>query len=118
MEENNHEDELLLEFEKEKKSLKIKHVITTIILLIIVAVFSSEFTMYYYAKSIILNKTESSADPDENINAIAKNLKNFRKLIDQVYIGEIDEEKMLDVREEYFDIFFRQPYQNKGTQKK
>ncbi len=96
MEENNHEDELLLEFEKEKKSLKIKHVITTIILLIIVAVFSSEFTMYYYAKSIILNKTESSADPDENINAIAKNLKNFRKLIDQVYIGEIDEEKMLD----------------------
>ncbi len=96
MEENNHEDELLLEFEKEKKSLKIKHVITTIILLIIVALFSSEFTMYYYAKSIILNKTESSADPDENINAIAKNLKNFRKLIDQVYIGEIDEEKMLD----------------------
>ena len=96
MEENNHEDELLLEFEKEKKSLKIKHVITTIILLIIVAVFSSEFTMYYYAKSIILNKTESSADPDENINDIAKNLKNFRKIIDQVYIGEIDEEKMLD----------------------
>lgn len=96
MEENNHEDELLLEFEKEKKSLKIKHVITTIILLIIVAVFSSEFTMYYYAKSIIPNKTEASVDPDENINAIAKNLKNFRKLIDEVYIGEIDEEKMLD----------------------
>lgn len=96
MEENNHEDELLLEFEKEKKSLKIKHVITTIILLIIVAVFSSEFTMYYYAKSIIPNKTEASVVPDENINAIAKNLKNFRKLIDEVYIGEIDEEKMLD----------------------
>ncbi len=96
MEENNHEDELLLEFEKEKKSLKIKHNITTIILLIIVAVFSSEFTMYYYAKTIIPNKTEASVDSDENINIIAKNLKNFRKLIDQVYIGEIDEEKLLN----------------------
>lgn len=95
-EENNREDELILEFEKEKKSLKIKHVITTIILLIIVAVFSSEFTMYYYAKSIIPGKTEASENSEENINVIAKNLKNFRKLIDQVYIGEIDEEKILD----------------------
>lgn len=96
MEENNREDELILEFEREKKSLKIKHIITTIILLIIVAVFSSEFSMYYYAKSLIPNKTEASVDSDENINVIAKNLKNFRKLIDQVYIGEIDEEKILN----------------------
>lgn len=94
--ENNREDELILEFEKEKKNLKIKHIVTTIILLIVVAVFSSEFTMYYYAKSSIPSKVEASENPDENINNIAKTLKNFRKLIDQVYIGEIDEEKILD----------------------
>lgn len=96
MEENNCEDELILEFEKEKKNLKIKHIVTTIILLIVVAVFSSEFTMYYYAKSSIPGKVDASMNSDENINGIAKTLKNFRKLIDQVYIGEIDEEKMLD----------------------
>lgn len=39
--------------------------------------------------------------------------------LDKTYVPVIiNEEKMLDVREEYFDIFFRQPYQNKGTQKK
>lgn len=95
-EENNHEDELILEFEKEKKNLKIKHIVTTIILLIVVAVFSSEFTMYYYAKSSMPGKVDASENADENINGIAKTLKNFRKLIDQVYIGEIDEEKVLD----------------------
>lgn len=96
MEENNREDELILEFEKEKKNLKIKYIVTTIVLIIVVAVFSSEFSMYYYAKSSIPGKVESSENPDENINGIAKTLKNFRKLIDQVYIGEIDEEKILD----------------------
>lgn len=95
-EENNREDELILEFEKEKKNLKIKHIVTTIILLIVVAVFSSEFTMYYYAKSSVPGKVDASSNSDENINGIAKTLKNFRKLIDQVYIGEIDEEKVLN----------------------
>ncbi len=94
--ENNREDELILEFEKEKKNLKIKHIVTTIILLIVVAVFSSEFTMLYYSKVSMPAKVEASQNPDENINAIAKTLKSFRQLIDQVYIGDIDEEKILD----------------------
>lgn len=95
-EENNRKDELILEFEEEKRKLKIKHIVTTIILLIVVAVFSSEFTMYYYAKSTIPEKAVAAENSDENINSIAKTLKNFRKLIDEVYIGEIDEQKILD----------------------
>lgn len=95
-EENNRKDELILEFEEERKKLKIKHIVTTIILLIVVAVFSSEFTMYYYAKSTIPEKAVAAENSDENINSIAKTLKNFRKLIDEVYIGEIDEQKILD----------------------
>lgn len=95
-EENNRKDELILEFEEEKRKLKIKHIVTTIILLIVVAVFSSEFTMYYYAKSTIPEKVASAENSDENINSIAKTLKNFRKLIDEVFIGEIDEQKILD----------------------
>lgn len=95
-EENNRKDELILEFEEEKKKLKIKHIVITIILVVIVAVFSSEFTMYYYAKSTIPEKAVAAENSDENINSIAKTLKNFRKLIDEVYIGEIDEQKILD----------------------
>lgn len=95
-EENNRKDELILEFEEEKRKLKIKHIVTTIILLIVVAVFSSEFTMYYYAKSTIPEKAVAAENSDENINSIAKTLKNFRKLIDEVFIGEIDEQKILD----------------------
>lgn len=95
-EENNRKDELILEFEEERKKLKIKHIVTTIILLIVVAVFSSEFTMYYYAKSTIPEKAVAAENSDENINSIAKTLKNFRKLIDEVFIGEIDEQKILD----------------------
>lgn len=95
-EENNRKDELILEFEEERKKLKIKHIVTTTILLIVVAVFSSEFTMYYYAKSTIPEKATAAENSDENINSIAKTLKNFRKLIDEVFIGEIDEQKILD----------------------
>lgn len=97
MEENtNREDELITEFENEKKKLKVKYTLITIILILIVAVFSSEFTVRYYFKNEILDKKESSENPEENIDIIGKNLKNFRKLIDQVYIGEIDEQKILD----------------------
>lgn len=97
MEENtNREDELITEFENEKKKLKVKYALITIILILIVAVFSSEFTVRYYFKNEILGKKESSENPEENIDVIGKNLKNFRKLIDQVYIGEIDEQKILD----------------------
>lgn len=96
MEENNNEEELIEEFNREKKSLKINFIIIAIIMAIVVAVFSSEFTLYYYTKSMLPDKQEASENADENIDIIAKSLRSFRKLIDQEFIGEIDEQKILD----------------------
>lgn len=90
------EEEIYERIEKEKKSLTIKFLLITIILVILVAVVASEFTMYYYFKTNKLEKTESAIDPEENIEAIADTLKNFRKVIDETFLGEIDEQKILD----------------------
>ena len=95
-ENNNYEDELISKFEKEKRNLKISFFILAIILVIVVAVFSSEFTIYYYNKTNNISKETAVEDANKNIDIISKNLKNFRKLIDQQYIGEIDEQKILD----------------------
>lgn len=97
MEENNfQEDDLIMEFEKEKRKMKSYFIVTAIILVIVVAVFSSEFTLLYYTRNSRLSKSESVENSNENIEGIAKTLKNFRQLIDQVYIGDIDEQKILD----------------------
>lgn len=90
------EEDKFEEFEKEKKSLKIKYIFLIIIIAIISAVAASEFTLYYYTKEGLINKEELSADKTQNIEAIAETLKSFRTVIDEYYIGEIDEQKMLD----------------------
>lgn len=92
MEDNN----IYEEFKKEKKSLIIKFSIFTIILVMLVAVASSEFTLYYYFKENSLEKDSASENAEENIDLIADTLKNFRKEIDKVFLGEIDEQKILD----------------------
>lgn len=85
------------DFEKEKKSLKVKYTIITIIVAIIVAVFASEVTLYYYVyNSQSVEKKEAAETAEENIDAIAETLKSFRECIDEYYIGEIDEQKILD----------------------
>lgn len=76
--------------------MKKNFILTTILIVLIVAVFSSEFTLYYYNKANNLEKTEASENADKNIDIIAENLKSFRTVIDQYYIGEIDEQKILD----------------------
>lgn len=88
-------DDEIERFEKEKKSLKIKYIITTIVVAIFVAVIASEATLYYY-NGKALKKVEASSDANENINVIAENLRNFRKYIDEYYIGDINENKVLD----------------------
>ena len=45
---------------------------------------------------IILTKEEFSEDSSENIGSIAVTLRNFRRLIDEYYLGEIDEKQILD----------------------
>ena len=90
------EDDEFSEFESEKKSLKIKYTITMFIVAIIVAIVSSEFTLFYYNNHSVLKKAEASQNAQENINVIDSTLKSFRKVIDECYIGEIDEQKILD----------------------
>lgn len=92
----NKDEEIELEFQKKTKKMKKNFILTTILIALIVAVFSSEFTLYYYNKANNLEKTEASENADKNIDIIAENLKSFRTVIDQYYIGEIDEQKMLD----------------------
>lgn len=89
------EDKIEDNFENEKKKFKIKWIFLTILIAIFSAVLASDFTLYYYGMSS-LNKEEAVQDAEENIDAISETLKNFRTVIDQIYIGEIDEQKMMD----------------------
>ena len=91
--ENNEEE---MEFQKEKKALVAKFIVFTIIIVIIASILSSEFTLYYYYKKNNIEKAEASENSEKNIDAIASTLKNFREAIDKYYIGQIDEQKMLD----------------------
>lgn len=89
-------EDIIEEYEDEKKRMKKRFIIITIFIIVAVAIFSSEFTLYYYANQGLVLKSESNEDSDKNIDAIAATLKNFRSVIDELYIGEIDEQKMLD----------------------
>ena len=91
------EENKIEEFEKEKRSIKIKYIIIMIIVALCVAVISSEFTMFYYTRNLF-EKEDVAQNADENIEAIAETLKNFRSIINQTYVGytEIDEQKMMD----------------------
>lgn len=90
------EDKIYESFEKDKKTLKIKYILITIVLILLTAIVSSEFTMYYYYKTNKLEKKEAAVNSEENIDLIGKTLKSFRKVIDETFIGEIDEQKVLD----------------------
>ena len=81
------------ELSRFKRRYIIKHWFFTIILLIIVACFASEITEIY---NLFIQKKSANSDGMKNIDVIASNLKNFRRVIDEYYLGDIDEEKMLD----------------------
>ena len=89
-------DDIELKYEKEKKALKIKFVFILIIVAVISAVFGSELTLNLQNKVGIIDKENASEDANINIEKIASNLKKFRKIIDEYYIGDIDEQKVID----------------------
>ena len=90
------EEKLIKEFETEKKNKRIRFILITILVALIAAVAASEFTLFYYYGGMSLEKDEASQDASLNIEAIANSLKNFREVIDEYFIGDIDEQKLMD----------------------
>lgn len=89
----------------EKKQLRYKYIFITVMISCIVAVVTSGITFWICggrggSSSFItlLGKESLSEDADstETIDAIGDSLKSFRSVIDSYYIGEIDEQKLLD----------------------
>lgn len=86
---------------EEKKQLIYKFILILIIA-VLVSGFSGGIAAYRYMQEnglenfIGVGKEQYSEDRNRNIEQITTNIKNFREVIDRYYIGEIDEEKVLD----------------------
>lgn len=91
------ENEKEQEINKKIRSIRTRYFIFAIIIAVIAAVASSEYTLIQCKKMLNIEKAEASQDAKENINTISKSLKKFREeIIDPYFLGEIDEQKMLD----------------------
>ena len=84
----------------ERRQLRYRYIIILVIVSFVVAVASAYGTYYFFGfnESNILVKQETTEDSTstETISAISESLKSFRGVIDEYYIGEIDERKLLD----------------------
>ncbi len=80
----------------QKKQLIYKCVLATILVACVTAVVTFYVTYSSMGKNHLLVMGTSSENGTENISAISTNLKSFRTLIDEYYIGDIDEQKMMD----------------------
>lgn len=88
----------------EKRQLRYKYIFILVMVSCIVAVISSCITYAYFQTNsmsvgyTLIGKehTSENATSEETINAIAESLKSFRGVIDNFYIGEIEESKLLD----------------------
>ena len=82
---------------EEKKSLIYKFIFILIIAVGITMVVTFKYTYRFcLEEGITIEKEEATTDSSQNISNIATTLKNFRRIIDNYFIGEIDEEKILD----------------------
>lgn len=80
----------------EKKQLIYKFILVIVFVVCITAVITFYATFSCMGGSHFLVLGDVSQDSKENINTIGSALKDFRKLIDEYYIGEIDEQKVVD----------------------
>jgi len=80
--------------EKKRMISKFTFILLVSILLAVFITFNA--TYYFLVEANKLSKVEYSENAVENISAISANLKNIRKKINQNFIGEINEERVLD----------------------
>ena len=80
----------------EKKQLIYKFVFVAIFIACLTAVITFYATFESVEKKYSLITGEISEDANENIKTVSKSLKEFRKLINEYYIGDIDEQKVAD----------------------
>lgn len=86
----------------EKRQLTYRHIFITVMLCCIVAVVTAGITFFYCGGKIegfsflMKEQLPEESNSEETIEIIGKTLNNFRGVIDNYYIGEIDESKLLD----------------------
>lgn len=80
----------------QRKQLIYKCVLMTMLVACVTAVITFYVTYNSMGRNHLLVMGSSNENGSENINAISTNLKSFRTLIDEYYIGDIDEQKMMD----------------------
>jgi carboxyl-terminal processing protease len=62
----------------------------------ITVVITTYATYNNLGRGYVFSRPKISEDSDENIDTIAEVLKNFKNIVDEYYIGEVDEQKVLD----------------------
>ena len=85
----------------EKKQLRYKFIFAIIATICITVVISASFTFYYVTKKysaagLKVDKSSLTGDSSDTIKAITTSLETFKSVIDKYYIGEIDDEKILN----------------------
>lgn len=79
-----------------RKQLIYKFILVIVFVACVTAVITFYATFTSMDKNSIFRTGNVNQDSKENINTIASSLKDFRKLIDEYYIGDIDEQKVVD----------------------
>lgn len=80
----------------QRKQFIYKGILATIFVACITSVITFYATYHQMGKNRLLVAGTSSENSAENINGIATSLKNFRELIDEYYIGDVDEQKVMN----------------------
>jgi len=80
----------------ERKQLIYKFILVIVFVCCITAVITFYAAFNCMEKNYFLVTGDITENSKENINTISSALKDFRKLIDEYYIGEVDEQKVVD----------------------